>query len=93
MFATLPITATRSRIFVLNAMSEQSARKLPVFIRPLMLEITHQLTLAFLHAAGARADIALDTPVFEPVPVAARNALQAEYAQANEPLSSRVPRP
>jgi len=50
MFATLPITATRSRIFVLNAMSDQSARNLPVFIRPLMLEITHQLTLAFLHA-------------------------------------------
>jgi phenylpropionate dioxygenase-like ring-hydroxylating dioxygenase large terminal subunit len=50
MFTTLPITATRSRIFVLNAMSEQSARKLPAFIRPLMLEVTHQLTLAFLHA-------------------------------------------
>jgi phenylpropionate dioxygenase-like ring-hydroxylating dioxygenase large terminal subunit len=50
MFTTLPITATRSRIFVLNAMSEQSSRKLPAFIRPLMLEITHQLTLAFLHA-------------------------------------------
>ena len=50
MFATLPITATRSRIFVLNAMSNQSARNLPVFIRPLMLEITHQLTLAFLYA-------------------------------------------
>ena len=50
MFATLPITATRSRIFVLNAMSAQSARRLPALIRPLMLEITHQLTLAFLHA-------------------------------------------
>jgi hypothetical protein len=31
-------------------MSGQSSRKLPVYIRPLMLEITHQLTLAFLHA-------------------------------------------
>jgi len=50
MFATLPVTATRSRIFVLNTVSKQRARRLPSFILPLMLEITHQLTLAFLHA-------------------------------------------
>jgi aminopyrrolnitrin oxygenase len=50
MFATLPITETRSRIFVLNAVTTERARKLPSFILPLMLELTHQLTLAFLHA-------------------------------------------
>jgi phenylpropionate dioxygenase-like ring-hydroxylating dioxygenase large terminal subunit len=50
MFATLPITETRSRIFVLNAVTNQRARKLPSLLLPLMLEITHQLTLAFLHA-------------------------------------------
>ncbi len=54
MFATLPVTETRSRIFVLNAVTNERARKLPSFILPLMLEITHQLTLAFL-----RADIAV----------------------------------
>ncbi len=48
MFATLPITETHSRIFVLNAVSKQ--RNLPAFLVPLILEITHQLTLAFLHA-------------------------------------------
>ncbi len=49
MFVTLPITETRSRIFVLNAMTEARSHKIPAFIRPLMLAITHQLTLAFLY--------------------------------------------
>ncbi len=46
---------------------------------PVILPATHeaQAALAFVQPAIARADIALDTPVFEPVPVAARNALQA----------------
>jgi aminopyrrolnitrin oxygenase len=50
MFATLPVTAGRSRIFILNAMSAQRARRLPAFVRRLMLGITHRLTLAFLQA-------------------------------------------
>lgn len=49
MFATLPVTETSSRIFVLNAITKARARKIPAMIRPLMMEITHQLTLAFLH--------------------------------------------
>lgn len=48
MFATLPITETSSRIFVLNAITQARARKIPAFARPLLLEITHRLTLAFL---------------------------------------------
>ena len=45
---------------------------------PVILPATHeaQAALAFVKPAIARADIALDTPVFEPVPVAARNAFQ-----------------
>jgi hypothetical protein len=50
MFATLPITSTRSRIFVLNAMSEARAKKMIAPLRSLLLEVTHRLTLAFLHA-------------------------------------------
>jgi phenylpropionate dioxygenase-like ring-hydroxylating dioxygenase large terminal subunit len=49
MFATLPITATRSRIFVLNAMTAARSRKMPGFLRPLLREITHRLTLDFLY--------------------------------------------
>jgi len=48
MFATLPITKTSSRIFVLNAVTQARARKIPAFARPLLMEITHRLTLAFL---------------------------------------------
>ena len=46
---------------------------------PVVLPATHeaQAALAFVKPAIARANIALDTPVFEPVPVAARNAFQA----------------
>jgi hypothetical protein len=46
---------------------------------PIVLPATHeaQAALAFVKPAIAWADIALDTPVFEPVPVAARNAFQA----------------
>src|SRR6266436_1915181 len=45
---------------------------------PVILPATHkaQAALAFAKPAIARADIALDTPVFEPVPVAARKAFQ-----------------
>ena len=45
---------------------------------PVVLPATHeaQAALAFVEPAIARADIALDAPVFEPVPVAARNAFQ-----------------
>jgi len=50
LFATLPVTSTRSRIFVLNAMSAARARNLPAPMCALLLEITHQLTLAFLQA-------------------------------------------
>lgn len=50
MFATLPITETRSRIFVLNAMMSRRAARLPAPVRALLLAITHRLTLAFLHA-------------------------------------------
>jgi hypothetical protein len=50
MFATLPVTETRSRVFILNAVSQERARRLPAFLLPLILEITHRLTLAFLHA-------------------------------------------
>jgi phenylpropionate dioxygenase-like ring-hydroxylating dioxygenase large terminal subunit len=56
MFATLPITSTRSRIFVLNAMAESRAKKMPAPIRSLMLAVTHRLTLAFLHADIAVVD-------------------------------------
>lgn len=48
MFATLPVTETSSRIFVLNAMTNMRARKIPAFLRPILMEITHRLTLAFL---------------------------------------------
>ena len=45
---------------------------------PVVLPAAHeaQATLAFVELAVARADIALDAPVVEPVPVAARNAFQ-----------------
>ncbi|MBL8079881.1 MAG: Rieske 2Fe-2S domain-containing protein [Anaerolineales bacterium] len=49
MFATLPVTETSSRIFVLNAITKKRAEKIPTIIRPLIMEITHRLTLAFLH--------------------------------------------
>jgi len=49
MFTTLPITATRSRIFILNAMTDVRARKTPRLLRPLVREVTHKLTLAFLN--------------------------------------------
>jgi phenylpropionate dioxygenase-like ring-hydroxylating dioxygenase large terminal subunit len=48
MFATLPVTENSSRIFVLNAMTKTRAQKIPSILRPLLLEITHRLTLAFL---------------------------------------------
>jgi phenylpropionate dioxygenase-like ring-hydroxylating dioxygenase large terminal subunit len=48
MFATLPVTETSSRIFVLNAITEARARRMNVILRLLLLEITHRLTLAFL---------------------------------------------
>lgn len=54
MFATLPVTETSSRIFVLNAITKTRARKTPGFLRPVLMEITHRLTLAFL-----RHDIAI----------------------------------
>ena len=43
-----------------------------------ILPATHeaQAALAFLEPAIARADIALDTPVFEPLPITASNAFQ-----------------
>jgi hypothetical protein len=45
----------------------------------LILPATHeaQAALTFVEPAIARADITLDPPVFEPVPVAARKAFQA----------------
>src|SRR5436190_13971948 len=45
---------------------------------PVVLPATHeaQAALAFVKPAIARADIALDAPVFEPVPIAARNTFQ-----------------
>jgi len=51
---------------------------------PVILPATHeaQAALAFIEPAIARADIALDTPVFEPVPVAARNAFQTLGVQS-----------
>lgn len=54
MFAILPVTETSSRIFVLNAITKMRARKTPGFLRPVLMEITHRLTLAFL-----RHDIAI----------------------------------
>ncbi|MBI3165022.1 MAG: Rieske 2Fe-2S domain-containing protein [Anaerolineales bacterium] len=54
MFATLPVTETSSRIFVLNAITKARARKIPALLRPVLMEITHRLTLAFL-----RHDIAI----------------------------------
>lgn len=54
MFATLPVTETSSRIFVLNAITQTRARKIPALLRPVLMEITHRLTLAFL-----RHDIAI----------------------------------
>lgn len=54
MFATLPVTETSSRIFVLNAITQTRARKIPALLRPVLMEVTHRLTLAFL-----RHDIAI----------------------------------
>ena len=48
MFATLPITETSSRIFVFNTITVGRARNIPALARPILLAITHQLTLAFL---------------------------------------------
>lgn len=48
MFATLPITETSSRIFVLNTITQTRAKRIPAIFHPLLMEITHRLTLAFL---------------------------------------------
>jgi hypothetical protein len=48
MFATLPVTEKSSRIFVLNAITEARAKRIPAILLPLLMEITHRLTLAFL---------------------------------------------
>ncbi|MCC7119356.1 MAG: Rieske 2Fe-2S domain-containing protein [Anaerolineales bacterium] len=49
MFAVLPVTQTSSRIFVLNAITKTRMQKIPALFRPAWMELTHRLTLAFLH--------------------------------------------
>ena len=54
LFALLPLDAGRTRVFILNVLAERTAARLPRLARRLVVEVMHQLTVAFL-----RSDIAV----------------------------------
>ena len=48
MFNVLPITAEKTRVFILNVMSSRTAPSQPRLVRRVLLELAHTLTIAFL---------------------------------------------